>query len=235
MDKLTAIIPARGGSKGVPRKNIRLLNGKPLIQYTIEAALNAECIDHVVVTTDDEEIAAVAKQSGAEVPFLRPPYLAGDHSSAVDVYLHAAGYIMEKENRSMDKFMVLLPTCPFRRAFHIDEAMTFFSEKRAETLISVVKSEPPVSWLLRMDDKEFVSNAMFDADSASGNRQENKEYYVPNGAIYILDHNLLKTKRSYYSDKTVGYVMSRSDSVDIDTMDDFRYAEWLMGNPAKTL
>ena len=113
---MIAFIPARGGSKGVPGKNIKELCGKPLIAYTIEAALKAEKIDRVIVTTDDEDIAKVAREYGAEVPFMRPDYLASDTSSAVDVYLHAAEFVMDETGEKLDKFMVCLPTVPCRDA-----------------------------------------------------------------------------------------------------------------------
>lgn len=223
---MLAIIPARGGSKGVPRKNIKMFGDKPLLAYTIEAALKAENIDRVIVTTDDDEIANISRQYGADVPFIRPSALAQDRSVAADVYIHAAEYMRDNYLTNISKFMVLLPTVPFRNHGHIDEAVGLFRSSGAETLVSVKRFETPVSWLLRKSQDGKIANAGFDADSASGNRQENKDYYVPNGAIYILDYDLLKTQKSYYSENTVGYIMSERDSIDIDTIDDFEYAEY---------
>ncbi len=226
---MIAIIPARGGSKGVPGKNIKMLNGKPLIAYTIEAALKASAIDKVVVTTDSKDIAEIAQKYGAEVPFLRPSYLAEDNSKAQDVYLHAVDYIKDSEKIDASKFVVLLPTAPFRNSKHIDEAINLFSTSKADTLISVCKVETPPSWMLNMDDWGRLSNCGFDAENASGNRQGNLVHYIPNGAIYVLDYNLLKQQGTYYSDNTIGYVMNRKDSVDIDNIEDFEYADYLMG------
>lgn len=223
---MIALIPARGGSKGIQRKNIKKLGDQPLIAYTIKAALNSRSIDKVVVSTDDEEIAEIAKKYGAEVPFMRPSELAGDHSKAQDVYLHAVEFMRDHYGMDIEKFVVLLPTVPFRTEAHIESAIELFNKSKAETLISIKRIETPVTWLLRADERGRITNAGFDAENASGNRQENRSYYVPNGAIYILDYELLKTQGTYYSDNTVGFLMSEKDSIDIDTIDDFEYAEF---------
>lgn len=225
---MIAFIPARGGSKGVPGKNIKDLCGKPLIAYTIEAALKAEGIDRVIVTTDDEDIARVAKEYGAEVPFMRPDYLASDTSSAIDVYLHATEWVMEETGEKIDKFMVLLPTVPLRNETHIDEAIAQFKADGATTLISFAEAEVPASWYHVTDDNGRVHNAGFGGGVTMSNRQNNQTYIVPNGAIYILDYDLLKNERTYYCDNTVAYVMAREDSVDIDYPMDFEIARCLM-------
>ncbi len=226
---MIAIIPARGGSKGLPGKNIKVLNGKPLIAYAIEAALKADCIDEVIVTTDDDNIADVARKYGAQVPFIRPEYLATDTASAIDVYLYAIDFLMKKKNQKIDKFMVLLPTAPFRTEEHIDDAYNLFTEKKSNTLVSVTMAETPPGWYLTKDADEMISNCGFGRkDAYMANRQNDNAYVIPNGAIYILDYDLLKNERTYYCENTVGYLMSRRDSVDIDTMDDFLYAEFLM-------
>lgn len=225
---MIAIVPARGGSKGLPGKNIKNLCGKPLIAYTLEAALKSKEIERVIVSTDSQEIASIAKQYGAEVPFLRPACLAEDESSAVDVYLHAVEYLMNLSGQSIPKFAVLLPTVPLRDENEIDAAVRMFKEKDATTLISVVEADVPVSWYYCMDETGTVRNAGFDTINVMRNRQKNSKYYIPNGAIYILDYQLLKKERTYYSKNTLGYTMSKEKSVDIDTIDDFEYAEHLM-------
>ncbi len=222
-----AIIPARGGSKGLPQKNVLNLNGKPLIAYTIEAALRAEQIERVIVTTDDMNIAKIAKEYGAEVPFIRPEYLASDMASAVDVYIHAVEFLMQ-EGIEIEKFMVLLPTAPLRTERHINSAMELFEKEKAETLISMKEAETPVTWYYKMDATKRVENAGYGEGDAIANRQMNKTLYVPNGAIYILDYHLLKEKRTYYSMNTVAYIMSAKDSIDIDTKLDFEFAEYIM-------
>lgn len=225
---MLVIIPARGGSKGLPGKNIKNLCGKPLIAHTVEAALKAEGIERVIVTTDSEEIAAVAREYGAEVPFLRPAALAGDNSSAVDVYLHAVDFLEKESGRSIEKFMVLLPTAPLRNSINIEQALRQFYEQNAETLISMREAETPISWYYEMNIEGRVKNLGLDAENAVKNRQVNKKYYIPNGAIYILDKKLLKEKRTYYSDNTVAYLMSAEQSVDIDCELDFKIAELLL-------
>lgn len=225
---MIAIIPARGGSKGLPGKNIKQLCGKPLIAYSIEAALNSKYIDRVIVTTDSAAIASVSEKYGAEVPFLRPENLASDTASAVDVYLHAVEYLMQESHSRIDKFMVLLPTAPLRTTIHINEAIEKFNRQKAVSLISVKEAETPVTWYMNKDKNDYIFNAGFGTGNAVTNRQVNLRYYIPNGAIYILDYELLKNQKTYYCKNTIGYVMSEENSVDIDTLVDFEYAEFLM-------
>lgn len=225
---MLAIIPARGGSKGLPGKNIKELNGKPLIAYAIEAALKSKYIDRVIVTTDAEDIADVARKYGADVPFMRPDYLASDTAAAIDVYLHATEFVMNEMGDKIDKFMVLLPTAPMRTSKHIDDAVDFFNEKQATTLISIKKAETPVTWYMNKDEHGRIENAGFGIGNAVTNRQVNSNYFIPNGAIYILDYDLLKNRRTYYCDNTVGFEMLAEDSVDIDTLTEFKFAEMLV-------
>ena len=224
---MIALIPARGGSKGLPNKNILEFNGKPLIAHAIEGALNSKSVERVIVTTDSEEIAEVARKAGAEVPFLRPEELATDNAKAVDVYLHAIEYLMQNEGAKIDKFMVLLPTTPLRKSSHIDEAVELFEKEKADTLVSMKVAETPVSWYFEKNDEGTVKNAGFGAQTVVDNRQVNKEYYVPNGAIYILDYEVLKNNRTYYTDNTIAYIMNHEESVDIDTKLEFEFAEFL--------
>lgn len=225
---MIAIIPARGGSKGLPGKNIRDLNGIPLIAHTIKAALETKSIDRVIVSTDDLEIAQVAREFGAEVPFMRPDYLATDNAQAVDVYLHVIDFLMDNGEAPIRNFMVLLPTAPLRNSMHIEKAIQLFIEEGAKTLISVKEAETPVAWYFNKDNRNRISNAGFGNGSAVKNRQVNQAYYVPNGAIYILDYELLKKERTYYCDNTIAFQMNAEDSIDIDTLLDFEFAEFLM-------
>ncbi len=226
---MLAIIPARGGSKGLPGKNIKELMGKPLIAYTIEAALNSSVISRVIVSTDDEKIASVAKKYGAEVPYIRNSELASDSASAIDVYIDAIQRL-EIENKT-DPFMVLLPTVPFRTSKNIDEAYDLFNKKKARTLISVVEAKTPASWYLDINKDGTVQSCGYGLEKGTVlNRQENKKNYIPNGAIYILDYELLKKERTYYCEKTIPYIMDGKSSVDIDSIEDFEYAEYLLQN-----
>lgn len=225
---MLAIIPARGGSKGLPGKNIKELCGKPLIAHTIEAAKKVREIDRVIVTTDSPEIAEIAKKYGAEVPFIRPKYLAEDTSLACDVYLHAVEFMQNQEKMAVDNFIVLLPTTPLRNCENIKDAIKLFAETKAKTLISMVEADVPISWYYKIDENGKIKNAGFDEQNSSNNRQDNIKYYIPNGAIYILNYKLLKEKRTYYSENTVAYIMERSNSIDIDTEYDMLYAEFMM-------
>lgn len=224
---MLAVIPARGGSKGLPGKNIKILDEKPLIAYTIEAALLSKVIDRVIVTTDDEQIAKISRQYGAEIPFIRDKELATDYSSAIDVYIDAVNRLGEEYKKF--PFMVLLPTAPFRTSQHIDEAYEIFQKGSAKTLISVVQAPVPVSWYLSIDRNGYLFSEGYGVKSGNVlNRQINEAYYVPNGAIYILDYDLLLEKRTYYCERTISYIMNKKDSIDIDTIEDFEYAEFII-------
>lgn len=229
---MIAIIPARGGSKGLPGKNIKMLNGKPLIAYTIEAALNVNDITDVYVTTDSIDIANISLKYGAKVPFLRLKELSTDTASAVDVYLNFIEYLKKEENLEEESFIVLLPTAPLRNSRHIDEAIQLFRETKATTVISVNEAEIPPSWYLQENGK-YLSNANLTKENSLLNRQDNKKYYIPNGAIYILNYELLKHKRTYYCESTVGYKMKREESVDIDELLDFNFIEFLINRKEK--
>lgn len=230
---MLAIIPARGGSKGLPGKNIRHLGDKPLIAYTVEAALKSTSIDRVIVSTDSDEIADVSRKAGAEVPFIRPADLATDEARAQDVYVHACEFMESSYGIDVAKFVVLLPTSPFRKAEHIDEAVSLLRGNDAETVISVCKANKPATWFLYMDRNGYVVNCGFDKKSASGNRQQNMDYYIPNGAIYVLDYLLLKHKGTYYSENTIGYEMDRYSSIDIDCLEDLEYAEFILNRKGR--
>ena len=231
---MLAIIPARGGSKGLPGKNIRKLGGKPLIAYTIEAALNAKAIDRVVVTTDDEKIASVAKKYGEEVPYMRSAEMASDYASAVDVYIDAIQRLGKKYES--EPFIVLLPTVPFRTSKHIEESYDLLREKQAQTLVSVVEAETPASWYLSINESGILQSCGYGVKNGMvRNRQENNKNYIPNGAIYILDYPLLSKEKTYYCKKTIPYIMEKSESIDIDTLEDFEYAEYILQKKTRNL
>jgi N-acylneuraminate cytidylyltransferase/CMP-N,N'-diacetyllegionaminic acid synthase len=215
-----AIVPARGGSKGLPGKNVRPLCGKPLIAHTIEAAKGSRSITRVVVSTDDEEIAAVTRAHGGEIPFLRPAELATDTSPAIDTYVYTA------DRLGAEELVVLLPTAPLRTSADIDAAVDLFKAKKADSVISYYEAPHPVHWHKYLDAQGRPEDVI--AGAALANRQEVRPAYLPNGAIYVFRMALLKEKRTYHSDRTYAYVMPRERSVDIDTLDDFELAELLM-------
>jgi N-acylneuraminate cytidylyltransferase/CMP-N,N'-diacetyllegionaminic acid synthase len=220
---MLAIIPARGGSKGLPGKNIKELNGKPLIAYTIEAALKSRYITRVILSTDDMEIVRVAKQYGAEVPFVRPSYLATDAAKAIDAYKYTYERLEKEEKKEISEFVVLQPTSPFRTEKHIDKAIELFKEKKADSVISYCQEYHPIVWHKYITEAGKIESIFEDKIN---NRQEEKPTYFPNGAIYIFKRKLID-QEVYYTNNSFAYIMSRKDSVDIDTIEDFEYAGFL--------
>lgn len=224
---MLAIIPARGGSKGLPGKNIRPLAGKPLIAHTIEAALGAKSVTRVICSTDSEEIAAIARAAGAEVPFLRPSELAQDDSLAIDNYIYTVDRLIA-EGMPVDEYCVLLPTAPLRTSADIDGAAAVFYEKAADSVVSYYPAPHPVQWHHIIDGQGVLRAYFAEDDKRLANRQNEKATYLPNGAIYIFRHQVLKGTRLYYTDRTYPYLMPANRSVDIDTIDDFDYADFLL-------
>lgn len=224
---MIAIIPARGGSKGLPGKNIRLLAGVPLICHSVNAALSAKLINRVIVSTDDENIASVAKECGAEVPFLRPDELATDNSMVMDTYLYTIYRLATEANIKINSFVALLPTAPLRLAKDIDEAIEIFNTKEADSVISVTDPGVPGEWYKRIN-KNGVLEDYFQNTNNIKNRQEFNRSYIPNGAIYIFNTEKLRISRQYFMEQTFPYIMPRGRSVDIDELLDFECAEFLI-------
>ncbi len=212
--KILAVIPARGGSKGIPRKNIVPINGKPLIQYSIDEARKSKYIDSLIVSTDDKEIAEISCQLGAEVPFLRPQNLAGDTAKTIDVLVD----VVQKLKQQYDYLLLLQPTSPLRRTFHIDEAIQKIIDDGRPSLVSVCKvKEHPV--LMRTITKNGQLKNLLDTNSTV-RRQDFPEYYIVNGAIYInkLDDNF--TNQTSLNDNILPYIMEQKYSLDIDEPQD---------------
>ena len=221
---MIAIVPARGGSKGLPGKNIKSLLGKPLIQYTIEAALKSEFVSDVIVSTDDEQIYQVGIECGARESFLRPSKLAEDDSMAIDNYIYTIDRLNQEFGYNIEDFVVLQPTSPLREAADIDKVIKLFRDKKADSVVSYTEEHHPVIWHKYLDEDGRFENIF---PENIQNRQQNRPSYFPNGAIFAFNYELIKA-RQYYSDKSYAYVMQRENSVDIDTIDDFEYAEFLM-------
>jgi len=224
---MVAIIPARGGSKGLPGKNIKLLSGKPMIGYTIEAAMKSNHISDIIVSTDDPEIAEVAKSFGAKVPFMRPGKLAGDKSSAIDTYIYTIDKLNSDFGYSISDFTVLQPTSPLRTSDDIDAAATLFKEKNADSVISVTEALHPPIWAKKIRDDGVLVN-YFESDLYNKNRQEIETAYMPNGAIFIFKFEKLKSNYTYYFERTFPHMMEAERSIDIDTHYDFDIAGFLL-------
>ncbi|WP_051604705.1 cytidylyltransferase domain-containing protein, partial [Helicobacter rodentium] len=219
MRKILAIIPARGGSKGIPKKNIASLSGKPLIIYTIEAALNSKIFSDIIVTTDSDEIAELVSKQGIST-LKRPHELATDTASSIDVIDHV---LKEIPKDKYDCFALLQPTSPLRNAMHIQEAWELYKKNNATTLVSVVSvSDCPQKMLAKNADNVYPITSY---DDLVKPRQQLDKAYIPNGAIYICNiHNFLKTK-FLFENKLVLFEMNERDSIDIDTPKDLECAE----------
>lgn len=222
--KLLAIIPARGGSKGIKNKNIIELCGKPLISYSITEALKSKYIDKVVVSTDSKDIADVSKQYGAEVPFIRPGELATDQAKSIDAIIHGIDEL-KRRGEEYDYVILLQPTQPLRKAKHIDESIELMIESEEESLVSVRKViDHPL--LIREIDKNGKAVNLIDEVSTQ-RRQDFKAYYKVNGSIYI---NLISTLNNDTSlnDNRLCYIMDERYDIDIDEYFDLKIAELKM-------
>jgi CMP-N,N'-diacetyllegionaminic acid synthase len=211
------LIPARGGSKGIPRKNVLPIAGKPLIAWTIEAALAAQWIDRVVVTTDDAEIAEVAARHGADVPFLRPAELARDETPGIDPVLHAIGMLP-----GYDRIVLLQPTSPLRGAIDINAAIGMAAD---DLMVVSVTEAPHADWIFSMDAAGLLDVGVV---QPVARRQDMTKRYALNGAIYVAGCDELRASRSFLGPNTAGYVMSPERSIDIDSPLDWKLAELLL-------
>jgi len=228
---ILGLIPARGGSKGIPHKNIVPLAGKPLIAYTIEAALQSNILDRVIVSTDDEQIASIARDYGADVPFLRPTQFSGDTAPALAVMQHAITTLEQQDNWIADVVVYLQPTSPLRQAQHISESFTLYKTKQAKTVVSVSEvphHHNPYSVLTVTDHKV---TPFIEQDHAILRRQDKPKVYARNGpAVLILSKDRIMTEKALYGEDTYAYEMDHVSSVDIDTPFDLKFAEWLLAH-----
>lgn len=222
---ILAIIPARGGSKGIHRKNVKLLAGKPLIFYSIESALNSRYITKVIVSTEDKEIKDISMKYGSEV-IDRPKELAIDNSSTINVIIHSLSYLEKNEKYIPDIVIVLQPTSPLRMAEDIDNSIKIFINKDAESVISVCELEHSPYWSLKIEN-DYLKPA-FGQKYLENRRQELPKLYIPNGAIFISKPQTLKVFRSFQCKKTLPYIMPHDRSIDIDNQLDFILTEFLI-------
>lgn len=221
--KVSAVILARGGSKRLPRKNVLFLSGKPLIEWTIEAAKNSLLIDDVLVSTDDQEIADISLKAGANVPSLRPVEMASDTAKGED----ALFYTLENFAKDADIVVLLQPTSPLRTTHHIDEALDLFIKKDAFSVVSVTPCEHPPLWSNTLPSDCSMGN--FIQPEALKRSQDLGEYFRLNGAIYIFNVSKLQGMGGIcYTSESYAYVMDNYVSIDIDNKIDFELAEFFM-------
>lgn len=224
-NKILAIIPARSGSKGLRDKNIKLLNGKPLIAYTIEAAIKSNIFTDVVVSTDSEKYAEISREYGAKVPFLRSEENSTDKAGSTDMILEVLEEL-KKIGERYDYFMLLQPTSPLRTSDDIIESYKLSIEKNANSIVGVC--EPDHSPLIMNTLDKNLSMDNFLENLTANRRQDMKTYYRINGAIYLCNVDYFKEHKDFYKEKSFAYIMNKINSVDIDDIIDFKLAEILL-------
>ena len=225
---IIAIIPARGGSKAIPHKNIIPLAGRPLIDYTIKSACNASVIDRVLVSTDDMQIAEIARKLGAEIPFIRPSELSGDNVPMIDVLQHALNWL-DTEGELVSALVLLQPTSPLRTDKHIEDAVGLFNAQSASSVVSVVKvphQYNPVSVLKKSNEGlliPFLSDQM-----PITRRQDKPEIYARNGPAVLVCHPNIIRHGDLYGEKSIPYLMTIYDSLDVDEPEDLTQIELIL-------
>ena len=225
---LVGLIPARGGSKGIPRKNIRSFCGKPLIYWTINTAIKSQCFDRLIVSTEDKEIAKISIDCGAEVPFLRPKEIASDESSCFSVVKNLLENVPEAS-----KVLTLQPTSPLRRIEDIRGILKFFESSKAESIVSLTEVTKHPSWMFSIDHDQNLTPVMNGGIPTS--RQKLSKVYVLNGALYLGNKNYYLKEKKMITDKTLGYIMPKEVSIDIDNEIDWKIAEANLNASIKNL
>lgn len=209
-ERVLAVIPARGGSKGVPRKNIRVVHGKPLIAWTIAAAQRSKYLDRIIVSTDNDEIAAVARGCGADVPFMRPAHLAADDTPGIAPLMHAMDQLP-----GYGWVVLLQPTSPMRTAADIDACLYRCIERNAPACVTMTAVSPP-ELMFRIDQAGTVAPVLGWGGIAM-RRQDLPDAYVLNGAVYAARSRWLRSTGGFLNEETVAYIMPQERSLDIDT------------------
>lgn len=215
--KILAIIPARGGSKGVPRKNILLVKDMPLIAWTIKEAKKSKYIDRLILSSEDEEIMNVAKKWGCEVPFTRPQHLATDETSGMAVILHA----LENVSDDYDLIVLLQPTSPLRTSTDIDDCIQACHTRNAPACVTVTEVDKHPLWMYYLNDDDIMTPVLDNQDIPK-RRQDLPPTFVLNGAVYVGQRKFLLDHESFIHPKTIGHIMPKERSLDIDTEFDFK-------------
>lgn len=232
MLKVLGVITARGGSKSVPRKNVRPLCGKPLLRYAAEAALGARHLSRVVLSTEDEEIAELGRRYGVEVPFMRPVELAGDTTPTLPVLQHAVASLEEADDR-FDAVCLLQPTNPLRRSEHIDQCIEMLERTGADAVVTVLRVPPEHNphWVYVEDGGGFLRLATGESQPIP-QRQDLPAAYHREGSVYVTRRDVLMDEDSLYGERLLGYELQAETCVNIDDWDDWKRAEKLMTGQA---
>lgn len=221
-----ALVPARGGSKGLPGKNVRSLCGRPLMKWSVDAGLASRFVDLVVVSTDSQDIAEVATASGASVPFLRPAELSGDAASSVDVVIHALDFLAQG-GKIFDIVVLLEPTSPLRDSSDIDQAVQKMVDAHASAIVSVcrVESSHPAFVFRQSSDGRLIP--FMERPPTGLRRQEIEPMFFLDGSIYASEVQALRERRSFYHSDTIAYEVPKWKSFEIDDLEDFQIVEAL--------
>lgn len=223
--KVLFVITARGGSKGVPRKNIRMLGGMPLIAYKIIAAKKCRYENRIIVSTDDEDIVEVAKNYGAEVPFIRPAKLATDLASSADVVLHSINWVSENSQEKYDYVCLLEPSSPFASYKDLNEALRLIEENDADTLLGMKEVDVTTNFIHSLDKDGKLSEFYYAIkDLKSIRRQDQKREYTMNGCMYIAKWDYFLKNKLFHSENSIPYIMPEESSIEIDTILDYEIA-----------
>lgn len=231
-NRILAIIAARANSKGLPNKNILPLLDKPVIAWTLQQAKQCDYIDKVILTTDDELIAGIGRNYGADVPFIRPKELAEDSSKIIDVIFHTIEFLREK-NETFDIVVLLQPTCPLRKVDDILQSIELLFDKNAQAVVSVVETGHSPLWANTLP-LDGCMNKFLNKDVINRNRQELPTYFRLNGSIYVSYIEYLKKNQSFHGEKTFAYIMPRERSVDIDDNIDYLHIKAILENSQRT-
>lgn len=229
-----SIIPARGGSKGIPKKNIKLLNGKPLIAYSIRASKQSQLIKRTIVSTDSEEIAGIAKSFGAEVPFLRPSHLAGDKSTDYEFVAHALNWFKQNEGEIPDYLVHLRPTTPLREIDVVDEAIRKIISKPHSTALRSVQEMSESAYKCFETHDGFlktICTGFFELDAANNARQKFPRTYQANGYVDVLKSAFLIQNKKIHGDKVIAYITPKV--VEVDAIEDFEILEYQINKNKK--
>jgi len=224
---ILGLVCARGGSKGIPGKNIKELCGKPLLAWSIETALQCRDVNDVVVSTDDKEIAAIAKKYGATVPFIRPRDLALDHTKQIDAIAHALRFL-EGQGKSYDAVVLFQPTCPLRLPEDVSAALKIFQDAKTDSLISVTEEDGVKLYAYYNMNIQGIVLPRFQSPENGTNRQDYSPVYRRCGLLYIFKPEIVLAKKSLYGNSTSAYVIPKERAVDIDTPFDWKIANYLM-------
>lgn len=226
MPKILGVITARGGSKGIPKKNIKLLGGQPLIAYTFAIAKKSRHISDLILSTDDEEIAALAQKFGVEVPFMRPKELSGDTVPHVPVVKHALEFMENKQGERYDYVVIFQPTSPFRSVADIDETIKKALENKADSAVSLVEVDSPNPLKLKKLEGDRVLPYFYE-EPEQGRRQDLPKVYKRSGAVYVSKRDLVINQGKLFGDFVVGHIVPKEQSIDIDTQYDWVLAEYM--------